>query len=367
MPRNTVISICKGIAIILMVVGHAEAPGLLTNFIYVFHMPLFFMTAGYFFSRKYLDDPWTFCCKRVQGLYIPCVKWSIIFLLLHNLFFEIGLLNEQYGNWSGGVIHPYTWRVACQRLVMIIFSMSGYDEFLLGAFWFFRGLFVASILFLILYKVIENNTPLKGNRAVALICILAVAFTAFRIVNSLKITNIPQGGMRDIWGLFFFGLGYLFRQYQNKVKEGPLLFVVYAALLLGAAKLHFHGMNHSGILQDLWTLPLTGMIGFLMVHYIAGVIDRKENGLKRLLVFIGDNTVYIFIFHIIAFKVVSLLKINYYDLDPAQIGCHMVIHDYSTDLFWILYSIAGVSLPLIVLTIVRTIRKHSWKSLFVRG
>ena len=53
-PRNTVISICKGIAIILMVAGHAELPTILSNFIYVFHMPLFFITAGYFFSRKYL-------------------------------------------------------------------------------------------------------------------------------------------------------------------------------------------------------------------------------------------------------------------------------------------------------------------------
>lgn len=99
--RNTVISICKGIAIILMVIGHAEAPELITNFIYTFHMPLFFIAAGYFFSRKYLSDPWTFISKRVKGLYFPFVKWSMIFLVLHNVWFQVGLLNEQYGNWTG--------------------------------------------------------------------------------------------------------------------------------------------------------------------------------------------------------------------------------------------------------------------------
>ena len=62
--RNNVISICKGIAIILMVIGHAEVPDLLSNFIYVFHMPLFFIAAGYFFSRKNVDDPWGFCSRR---------------------------------------------------------------------------------------------------------------------------------------------------------------------------------------------------------------------------------------------------------------------------------------------------------------
>ena len=46
--RDTVLSVSKGIAIILMVAGHAEAPELVTNFIYTFHMPLFFMAAGYF-------------------------------------------------------------------------------------------------------------------------------------------------------------------------------------------------------------------------------------------------------------------------------------------------------------------------------
>ena len=50
--RNTSISIAKGIAIILMVAGHAECPGTLMSLIYIFHMPLFFITAGYFFSRR---------------------------------------------------------------------------------------------------------------------------------------------------------------------------------------------------------------------------------------------------------------------------------------------------------------------------
>ena len=98
--RNTVISICKGLAIILMVIGHAEAPDLLTRIIYTFHMPLFFITAGYFFSARNADEPWKFCARRFKGLYIPFLKWSLFFLLLHNVFFHFGILNETYGNLS---------------------------------------------------------------------------------------------------------------------------------------------------------------------------------------------------------------------------------------------------------------------------
>jgi hypothetical protein len=84
-----------------------------------------------------------------------------------------------------------------------------------------------------------------------------------------------------------------------------------------------------------------------MTYNISGWIDRCDNMLKRLLVYIGNHTLNIFIFHIVSYKVVSLIKIWYYGLDIRQIGCHMVIHDYSQqDCFWILYTIAGVGIPL---------------------
>jgi len=346
--RNNVISITKGIAIILMVIGHAEAPELLTNFIYTFHMPLFFITAGYFFNLKYLSDPWTFCEKRFKGLYLPFVKWSILFLLLHNVFFHLGILNEQYGNWTGGVTHSYSFKNFVDRLIMIFTSMNGYDEFMAGAFWFFRGLLVASILFLILFKLIDSKLHLSPPRIAILICAGALAFTALRIGFGLKLRYIPNGGMREIWGLFFFGIGFIYRQYELRIKENPALFLSYFCLLCVAAYMHLSGMNNRGKMIDILTLPLTGTIGFLAVHYVAGIINRRENLIRDTIIFIGENTLYVFVFHIISFKIISLVKIWWYDLDFAQIGCHMVIHHNNhNDLFWVAYSIIGVALPLL--------------------
>ncbi|MCM1377441.1 MAG: acyltransferase family protein [Clostridium sp.] len=354
--RNYTISIMKGLAIILMVIGHAEAPWYVTNFIYTFHMPLFFIAAGYFFSRKYLDNPWNFISKRVKGLYFPFLKWALVFLVLHNVFFHFGILNEAYGNWEGGVTHPYSWKIFWQRMVNIFTTMSGYDEFMAGAFWFFRGLMVASILYLLLYKLIDSRSNLTETRAAGLICIGAIAFTAFHIASDSKI-GIPNGGWRETWGLFFFGIGVLYRHYEQKIRENWMLFAVYFLLLCGAALLRLSGMNNRGIYRDLWSLPLTGCIGWLMVHFAATKINAQDSRLRSLLVFIGENTLYVFIFHIISFKAVSLLKIWWYDLDPLQIGCHMVIHHNNTDIFWVLYSIAGVSLPLIGLSIYRRLHQ----------
>ncbi|MBO7382637.1 MAG: acyltransferase family protein, partial [Muribaculaceae bacterium] len=75
--RNTSMSIVKAVAIILMVMGHAEGPWWVTNFIYLFHMPVFFIAAGYFFKRSAIDQPWQFVTRRFRKLYVPMVEWSI--------------------------------------------------------------------------------------------------------------------------------------------------------------------------------------------------------------------------------------------------------------------------------------------------
>lgn len=344
--RNTVFSICKGLAIILMVIGHAEAPELICNFLYTFHMPLFFIAAGYFFTERNLADPWTFCKKRIRGLYIPFLRWSLIYLLLHNLWHSVGILNESYGNWEGGVTHPYSWHDAMGRLLQIVFTMSGYDEFMAGAFWFFRGLLVASIGFLVLYKLLDGKFRLSGVGVVIAIMAIAIAFNAFRFANNLRIPGIPNGGLRETWGIFFFGAGVLFRKYESLFIRRWWLLLVSFLMILGAAKLHTCGMNNAGKMIDLLTLPVTGCVGFLMIYWIAGYIDSLGGRFKDALCFIGDNTLYVLLWHIPSYKIVSLLKIHYYDLDPAQIGCHMVIHYNNTDFFWVLYSVIGIAVPL---------------------
>ena len=357
MKRDTTISICKGIAIILMVIGHAEAPGALQSFIFEFHMPLFFITAGYFFSRKYLHDEATFVKKRVKGLYLPFVKWSVFFLLIHNLMFKIGILNETYGNEMGGVTHPYSWHQMQQNLWNIFTAMGGYDAFLCGAFWFFRGLFVASILYLIIYKVLDSC--IKSSRWKSyipyLICVILLLLCGWKTYEGIRVITLVQGGYRDMMGCFFFGCGFIFRQYAENyhslIKKHYA--IIWTSVVFGIVVYLFShyltaNMNWRSSYTQFLSLPLPALLGFLMTYNISMLIDKKDNWLKRFLVYTGDNTLNIFIFHIISYKVVSLIKIWYYHLDIKQIGCHMVIHDHSQeDLFWILYTIAGVGLPLL--------------------
>ena len=355
MKRDTTISIAKGIAIILKVIAHAEAPGWLCQFIFEFHMPLFFITAGYFFSLKYLNDEATFVKKRIKGLYWPFWKWAVFFLIIHNWMFDLGILNEVYGNETGGVTHPYTWHQIQQNLWNITTAMGGYDQFLCGAFWFFRGLFVASILYLIIYKVVLKVLPQKAAPAAPyIICLIMLLLCGWKTYEGLKVVNLVQGGYRDMMGCFFFGCGFIFRQFVDSYRRfisryytavwTTLLFAVVVFLF---SKYQTANMNWRSNYTQFLSLPLPAILEFLMTYNVSRWIDGHENPLKRFLVYTGDHTLYIFIFHIVAYKTISLLKIWYYGLDPRQIGCHMVIHDHSQqDLFWILYTIAGVGLPL---------------------
>ena len=356
MKRDTSISIAKGIAIILMVIAHAEAPGWLCRFIFEFHMPLFFITAGYFFSLKYLNDEATFVKKRVKGLYWPFVKWAVFFLIIHNWMFDLGILNETFGNEAGGVTHPYSWHQIQQNLWTIVTAMAGYDAFLCGAFWFFRGLFVASILYLIIYKLALKVLP-KRTRTLTpyLICLIMLLLCGWKTYEGLRVINLVQGGYRDMMGCFFFGCGFIFRQFVDayhkaiaRVYVSLPMTLVCAIVVYLFSKYLTANMNWRSTFTQFLSLPIPALLGFLMTYNISRWIDRTKGWVKKFLVYTGDHTLNIFIFHIISYKVVSLLKIWYYGLDPRQIGCHMVIHDYSQqDLFWILYTIAGIGIPLL--------------------
>jgi hypothetical protein len=178
---------------------------------------------------------------------------------------------------------------------------------------------------------------------------------AWKTYEGLKVINLVQGGYRDMMGCFFFGCGFIFRQFVEKYQHmmSHYFAAVWTTVVFGIVVFLFSkyltaNMNWRSTYTQFLSLPVPALLGFLMTYNISRWLDNHEGRLKRFLVYTGDHTLYIFIFHIVSYKVVSLLKIWYYGLDSRQIGCHMVIHDYSQqDLFWILYTIAGVGLPLL--------------------
>jgi len=102
--RNPVFDIMKGVAILLMFVGHMAIPadGFLNRFIYSFHMPLFFLLAGYFAksceeaqvsnTKMLIND-----CKRLLVPYIITSAAILLFTLMRVLIkHDVSILMDKF-------------------------------------------------------------------------------------------------------------------------------------------------------------------------------------------------------------------------------------------------------------------------------
>ena len=82
--RLDYIDIAKGIGMILVYIGHCKIQGSspLFQWIYSFHMPLFFYLSGLLFKRKKFR---VVIANKVFSLIIPYVLFSIINYFLYNI------------------------------------------------------------------------------------------------------------------------------------------------------------------------------------------------------------------------------------------------------------------------------------------
>ena len=143
------IDILKGLAIILIVLGHCNFP--YKYFIYLFHVAVFIMCSGYFYKTSYSENAQNlkkFIFKQVKRLYIPYVVCNIIFLLFNNLFFKLNIYSTNIDN-NIGII---TSIPSYLKRVILILSFHGSPQ-LGGATWFLQALFGISCL----YALIDYN------------------------------------------------------------------------------------------------------------------------------------------------------------------------------------------------------------------
>lgn len=347
--RETKFSILKAIAIICVVLSHAGISGWLFNFVFIFHVPIFFICAGYFFNTKYLTDERTYIVHRFKGLYLPFVRWSLFFLLIHNVLFPLGILSETYGNAGGGVTHPYTWQQFSQHAWSIVSNMSGYDQFLCGAFWFFRALLLASIGFLLMFKLLNRSAQLRDYKHTAWgVLFITLLLITWKTTTHLNLTGVAQGGYRELMGMAFMTAGFLLKQYEVCDKLNWKTALTSGTILLLASCFFPSSMVWNPNFTQFISLPLPAIAAFVMFTYISAWIDRHPGLIKRTFAYIGEHTLYIFAFHLVAFKVVSALKVWLYDLPWEAVGGHPVVITPANNWIWvILYLAAGVILPLL--------------------
>lgn len=351
--RNTAFTLCKALAILCVVLSQAGGPEWMGTFLSQFDVPIFFLCAGYFFNTRYLADEKTFLKHRFRGLYLPFLRWSLFFLVFHNVFCALGFIGGDTGT-------PYTWQAFFQNLWSITFGMTCYDAALCGSYWFFRSLFLSSLAFLLLFKLLHHVFPKASVARVALyILCLGVLLILWQTAESLVIPVVAEGGYRELCGIAFMAIGFLYHEYRARL---PLRWYyalgALVLLILGASFLGSSMEAWQTLVQFLPLLPL-GAVGFYLVLWLSTQIERRQGWLRSALEYVGNRTLYVFAFFLVAFKVVSMVKVGFCHLPWQQVGDAPVVEYHATtDAFFLLYFVVGVALPLLWLAAYRALERR---------
>jgi len=338
MAHDKTFSIFKAIGILLIVMGHTAIGTPLYTFTYLFHIPIFFFVAGYFFKDAYVDKPWLFLRKKLVRFYVPWLVYGIVFVLLHNLFLKYHLI--AYDFHAQKVIEPYLFSDIVQKIGGVL-TFFLWKEPLLAPLWFLFGMFSGLSVFYAVTWISKKLFPSHAElcRAILIGFCLIIGFLGNEYKLHLSILYRPM----IIAGLIY--VGKLYWIYQSKIKLSRYVAGVCLLALLVATALKFQ-VNVGGMLfGNPFVFLLLSCAGCYLVLWISDFINTKTKYVRNVFDFIGNYTFTIMALQYLAFKLVALLQIWVCDYPIRYLAYYPVIPK-NTHYWWIAYTVVGIAVPL---------------------
>ena len=324
----------KGIGIILVCVGHAITNArasidsdysVLLQFISQFHMPLFFLLGGMVFSDKYVVNPIKSSWKKFKAYYIPFVVYNMIFVLLHNVMYEMYIFPDKYD------IKMFI-RTTVNVLTMHIQEIC-------GAMWFLRCLLTIVLLFIWIRFISGKVAHGKYQEPITAIIVVALAvFSQTSVCPTFFKINLA------LYNMIFYYIGYLIRKYDfsRLIKKYKWILLVLGLGVNVCVAMRFTyaiGGYSGGYINILrFVVQIMGSIMILALVQWKPVSDSK------LLIALGRKSLDIMALHFVCFKLVSLIIIKVYNLDMINMSTIPVVIGIS-GLWAVAYTIVGLSIP----------------------
>lgn len=340
--RNCLMDIMKGLGVIAIVVGHANQ-GEVSHFVYLYHMPLFFFISGYFYNDAYsqsVEGIITLIKKRIKSLYWPYLKYSLVFLCLHNLFFKIHIYGEDvlYGD---KIIHPYTIEEFIKTLLKVLLFAS--REPMGAIFWFFTVLFFINIGFSIIGFISYHLSSNQRTREYLRFSLVLASFMFGNVLTYLGVT-IPRFNNTLVMVIVFY-TGFMFKKYEDKVDTknkyiaGFCLVGLLFNMLYGSVAVNTnHYLSPDFLLVNM-------ALGVYVNYYCSYVIANHETA-RKAISYIGKNSIIIIALHFLCFKIVDLLQIYLFDLSIDKLASFPMIN--SGGCWWIVYTFVGLIIPIMI-------------------
>ena len=308
MNRDQNIDLVKGVCIILMVMGHAGAP--FRDFIYLFHMAVFFIVAGYLYNTKYSDSfpgVMSFWIKRLNSLYKPFVLWNIFYLLLNNIFIKYNIYTDNplflltvEGKDRG---------ISSILSVADIFNKSlgiltfGSRPQLSSASWFLVVLFSISILYASIEYVIKKIT----NKPKIYHGFISMLFLLFGFYLSSRGISLPREASITFSVYFLFYIGVVFRgvDFKSISVRGLIVILICSFLILIVCnKVGTIELSHNSYKNPVYLL-FSSISGWFFVYSVVALLPFLK--LRFYLSYIGRNTLPILFLHFLSFKLITFL------------------------------------------------------------
>ena len=269
--RDASLDIARGFAMILVVFGHALVGALgaglisenterLLTAIYAVHMPLFFMISGFLAPRMIAQPLGVFAGRFWSRLVWPYLLWSLVLITAHYVM-------RAYTNTSMDGFHPYTilWKPP-------------------AVMWF---LYYLAIAILIARAV---RTLLPGFQIAAAVTIICAPYL---------LPDLPD--QTRFIGFFLLGI-MIPRDWMCRTLPAVWFYVATLVFLACILLLWILPIDNSDAYpaSQIWLLPAAIVGPFLIFGFSKYVsLTLPDVGLFRLIEVIGQNTMPIFVLHIL--------------------------------------------------------------------
>ena len=278
--RLDFIDIAKGLGMLTIVWGHICLGGLSNAIVYSFHIPLFFFLSGLVFSPKRYGNFGEFLKKRLKGLLVPYVVYSVLTWMVWAVYSH--LTHAQVDNY---------WFPLLQT-----FIAQGSEGYLIHnvPLWFVMCLFSVEIIYFFLSK-------LKDWANVLLCIVLCVLGVLSSMSTSFDFSTLPWSIDVAVMALPFYASGSLLANHvphaklvktvvENKWLSNVMFVISIIVVYLGASYNGHVSMGHA----DLGRSPLVfygtavfGVFGFMILCIALSRLSTKlVDGIK----WIGRNS-----------------------------------------------------------------------------
>ncbi|MGE7952168.1 acyltransferase family protein [Lysinibacillus xylanilyticus] len=272
------IDVLKGLGIILVILGHIRLSPELINYIYLFHMPLFFFISGYLMNISKYNSMGQLVKKKTRTLLIPYITFSAISIICYSV---IGHKD-----------------IDVSATVLSIIEGKRNEIYFNVPLWFLVGLFVVEMMYYIQKKLLKNDI---------LLLILAILINYIAVVF-LKVIETPNW----IWSidtamyyLLYYQLGNLFRVYKNKIDFNKMfnkvavgififLCISFNLLSLVSPDLINYVYNYLDVNNKFLVIRLIAFAISGIVTYVCLAMYIKKS---TMLEYIGKNSLIIFALH----------------------------------------------------------------------